>query len=242
MHRIIPILLLLLMACGDSPRTDGAVDVPDTETDIAPESPLDPVDQALKNMLQEETITFSFDATTVSEALDFIRAGKNINVVIDDRIRADLEDLPVTLSVTELDVDSALDLLLRLAGPEYTYVLRDGVVFITDRDGARSDAVLRVHPVGDLTGGRSDFIAPDLILKPAGDGSDEDHPLFGREEEGSDHRKKAQELKDLIIQNIEPDSWEGGDYRISVSGESKLVVVHTPEVQARVARFLDSRR
>ena len=47
MHRIIVISLLLLIACGDSPRTDGAVDVPDTETEVAPEVLLEPVDQAL---------------------------------------------------------------------------------------------------------------------------------------------------------------------------------------------------
>ena len=119
MHRIIALSLLTLVACGDSPRTDGAADVPDGENTVAPEVLLEPVDQALKNRLQTETITFSFDATPLPEALEFIRAGKNLNVVINDRIRADLEDVPVTLSATELEVGSALDLLLRLAGPDW---------------------------------------------------------------------------------------------------------------------------
>jgi general secretion pathway protein D len=47
---------------------------------------------------------------------------------------------------------------------------------------------------------------------------------------------------DLITQNIAPESWEGDDYSINVSGENKLVVKHTPEIQAEVGRFLDDLR
>ncbi|MHC4859195.1 MAG: type II secretion system protein GspD, partial [Planctomycetota bacterium] len=71
---------------------------------------------------------------------------------------------------------------------------------------------------------------------------DEDTPLFGKAEEGEQLLGGgAEELMDLIQGNIHPDSW-GDEFSINVSGESKLVVVHTPEVQAEVASFLDDLR
>jgi general secretion pathway protein D len=122
-------------------------------------------------------------------------------------------------------------------------VLRSGVVFVTNREGARGDAELRIHSVGDLTIRLTNFIAPNLILKPSGSELDEDSPLFGKSEEGAQViGGGAEELMDLILANIEPESWEGGDYTINVSGENNLVVKHTPEIQAEVARFLDDLR
>ncbi len=212
-------------------------------TDIGGATEMDPVDQALKNRLSEETVNFSFEGATMPQALEFIRTLRNINIVIDDKVKADLEAAPVTLTVADLQVSSALDLLLRLAGPDYTYILRDGVVFITNKEGARGKAILRVHSVGDLALKLTNFIAPNLILKPAGAEVDESQPLFGKAEEGEQiFGGGVEDLMDLIIQNIEPDSWEGGSYSINPSGEDKLVVVHTPEVQADVSRFLNDLR
>ncbi|MHC4862312.1 MAG: hypothetical protein ACYTDY_19705, partial [Planctomycetota bacterium] len=199
-------------------------------------------DRALKNRLAADKITFQFEGAPLTDALEFIRTLKGINIVIDDAVRSDLEAAPINLAVTELELDSALDLLLKLAGADFTYVLRDGVLFITNKEGARGEAVLRVHTVGDLTIRLTNFIAPNLILKPAGAEVDEDTPLFGKSEEGEQLLGGgAEELMDLIQGNIQPDTW-GDDYSINVSGETKLVVVHTPEVQAEVARFLDDLR
>ncbi len=215
----------------------------DAITDFGTTASQSPENQDLINQLREEEVTFSFDEATLPQALDFIRTLKNINIVIDDKVRDDLEGAPVTLTVNDLALDSALDLLLRLAGPEYTYILRQGVVFVTNTEGARGDAILRVHAVGDLTFRLTNFVAPNLILQPAGAEVDESTPLFGKSEEGEQIiGGGAEDLMDMIMQNIDPESWEGDDYKISVSGEDKLVVVHTPEVQAEIARLLDDLR
>jgi general secretion pathway protein D len=203
----------------------------------------DPANQNLLNQLREEKVTFSFDEATLPQALDFIRTLKNINIVIDDKVKDDLEGAPVTLTVNELELDSALDLLLRLAGPTYTYILQQGVVFVTNAEGARGDAVLRVHAVGDLTIRLTNFTAPNLILQPAGAEVDEASPIFGKSEEGEQLiGGGAEDLMDMITQNVDPESWEGDNYKINVSGEDKLVVVHTPKVQAEIARLLDDLR
>jgi general secretion pathway protein D len=212
-------------------------------TDLDISSDMDPADQALKNRLQQEIVGFSFENATMPEALDVLRQLKDVNIVIDDAVKSDLEAAPVTLTVTSLEFESALNLLLRLAGTDYTYVLRNGVVFITNREGARGKAILRVHTVGDLTIKLTNFIAPSLILKPAGAEIDDSQPPFGKAEEGEQiFGGGVEDLMQLVIDNIEPESWEGGAFNIQPSGEDKLVVVHTPEVQAEVARFLNDLR
>ena len=199
-------------------------------------------DRALQNRLAAEKITFQFEGAPMTDALEFIRTLKGINIVVDDSIRSDLEAAPINLAVTDLELDSALDLLLRLAGADYTYVIRGGVLYVTNREGARGEAILRVHTVGDLTIRLTNFVAPNLILKPAGAEMDEDTPLFGKSEEGEQLLGGgAEELMDLNQANIQPDTW-GDDYSINVSGDTKLVVVHTPEVQAEIAGFLDDLR
>lgn len=211
-------------------------------TDMGSDGQKSPEDRALANRLREEKVAFTFDETPLPDAIEFIRGVKNLNIVIDDKIKSDLEGAPVSLSVSELEIAAALNLLLKLAGPEYTYTIKNGVVLITNLEGARGEAILHVHPVGDLTIQLTNFIAPDLILKPAGAEVSEDKPLFGKAEEGSQViGGGAEDLMDLIQQNIAPDSWEEG-YTISPSGQDKLVVMHTPEVQQEIARFLDDLR
>ena len=210
-------------------------------TDFGGGAEQSPEDRALANRLREEKVAFTFDETPLPDAVEFIRGVKNLNIVIDDAIKSDLEGAPVSLSVSELEIEAALNLLLKLAGAEYTYTIKNGVVFITNLEGARGEAILRVHPVGDLTIQLTNFIAPDLILKPAGAEVSEDQPLFGKAEEGAAVLGGGTEdLMDLIQQNIHPDSWEEG-YTISPSGTS-LVVMHTPEVQMEIVRFLDDLR
>lgn len=212
-------------------------------SDFGAGAALSPEDQALKNRLSEETITFDFTDATIPQALEFIRTLKGINIVIDDEIKSDLEAAPVTLQVSNLELDSALNLLLQYAGPDYTYTFKNGVVFVTNKEGARGKPVLKVHPVGDLTIRLTNFIAPNLILKPAGSEISEDQPLFGRAEEGEQLLGGgAEELMDLITQNIDPESWESGNYTINVSGTDNLVVNHTPEMQMKVANFLNDLR
>ena len=176
MHRTVVLSLLLLVSCGNSSEPERAIAPPET-------APLGPSDRALVDTLRKETVTFSFDAVTLAKALEFIRNQKNINVIINDRIRADLEGSLVTLDVTDLEIGSSLDLVLRLAGPEYTWVVQDGVVFVTDQEGARNDPVLRVHTVSDRPFNISRFVAPNLILTPAGTDIDESQPIFGKAEE-----------------------------------------------------------
>lgn len=210
-------------------------------TDFGAATQLSPADQALKNRLAEETTEFNFPGVSLSEALEFLRQLHGLNIIVDDEVLADVEGATVTMNVQGLELASALDILLDWGGAELTYVVRNRTIVITNTAGARGEAVLRVHPVGDLTTKLTNFIAPNLVLKPAGADISDDQPQFGGSEEGEVAvGGDASELMDLITANLDPDSW--ADYSISVSGEDTLVVNHTPEMQERIANFLNDLR
>ena len=59
--------------------------------------------------------------------------------------------------------------------------------------------------------------------------------VIGKAEEGEQiFGGGVEDLMQLVIDNIEPESWEGGGFSIQPSGEDKLVVNHTPEIQAEI--------
>lgn len=215
----------------------------DAVSGFAAETSLSPQEQILQNRLRETTVTFNFNNTAFPDVIDHLRITYGFNFFIDPEVQSDLEGRTVTLPLTQpMSMETALEFILQVAGPEYTYVLRGNVIVITNTENARAEPVLRVHAVGDLTINLRNFIAPDLILKPAGSEISEDAPQFGKSEEGDTILSGTiDDLVDLITTNIQPDSWSE-PFTITAGGENKLVVNHTPEVQAEIAAFLDDLR
>jgi type II secretory pathway component GspD/PulD (secretin) len=196
---------------------------------------------ALANRLEEEVVGFDFTDTPFTAVVDFIHNVRNINIVVDERIKGDVDAVTVTLKVNDLSVKNVLDLLLAYGG-DLTYVLRDNLVFITRPEFARGQLKLKVHPVGDLTMRITQFIAPNLILKPAGSEFDEDQPQFGKATEGEAAFTGPDELVELIRTNVGgADSWDQDGVSINPYG-STIVVTHSAQIQNEVASFLDDLR
>jgi len=106
----------------------------------------------------------------------------------------------------------------------------------------KGKAVLRVYNVADLTVRLTNFIAPNLELKPAGSEFDEARPLFGRSMEGEIFFANIDELIDLIYNNVAPEAWDNGLARISSSGPNGIVVIGEPAVHEGVAAYLGELR
>jgi len=98
--------------------------------------------------------------------------------------------------------------------------------------------VLRVYSVADLTVRLTDFIHPNLKLQPAGSEIDESQPLFGAKREGEIFFTGAEEISDLIRNNVRPEVWGGGLSSVRVSGAYGLIVIAEPDVQAEVREYL----
>ena len=199
-----------------------------------------PETEALRNRLAGEDTSFVFDGQTLSEAVGYLSARHGLNIVVDEQVRADADAQPLPpFKLTGVPLKDALELLLSNVNG-LTYRVRGNVVFITRPELAREAPVVRVHPVGDLTMKINNFIAPNLVLKPAGAESDEAAPTFGGQTEGLPAYGEAEDLITLVKDNVgeTPEVWNADGVSIDAQGNSNLLVVAEPALQDAVATFL----
>ena len=98
--------------------------------------------------------------------------------------------------------------------------------------------VLRVYSVADLTVRLTDFVHPNVRLLPAGAEIDEAAPMFGAAWDGEIFFTGAEEIADLIRNNVRPEVWGAGLSSVRVSGAYGLIVIGEPDVQEEVRRYL----
>jgi hypothetical protein len=140
-----------------------------------------------------------------------------------------------------ISVRDALQLVTSMAGDEVVWTVRHEAVIVTTRDKARRPPVIVMHDVRDLTFARTDFVGPRIDrLRLLDDIDDENDSPFGSIGE-SVRETDEEELVTMVQENVAVGTWDDHGHRIDAS-EGFLVVVHTPEVQILVRRFLNALR
>ncbi|MEK7486315.1 MAG: hypothetical protein AABZ60_18490 [Planctomycetota bacterium] len=196
--------------------------------------------QSIKRSLENEKITLDFNDTPFNEVINFIRNVTNVNIVVDPEALAE-DDSGVTLNVTDLKLKSALNILLQFKN--LTAVYQDKVLFITKPDSVAAKGLPKpeLHDVRDLTGALKDFPGISITLDTGGEGADGgagNPALFG---EPPAPAITEEDLSELIKQSISPESWEQEGHSIAISN-GQLLVVHTPDIQNEIRRFLNDLR
>lgn len=192
----------------------------------------------LKSQLKNRTVNLQFEDSPLPPVIDFIRSLSGVNIVIDPEIRGDLDGvtIPGSLKLDNITVEYALNILLSYA-TDATYTFREGVVFITKKAKAFGKTVVRLHDIRDISFGITSFTSPDLNLVLSGQ-EDEDAPPPWGKIEAKEPQVKPEDIIELIRANVSPDTWDQNPGSIDVQG-GRLLVVHTPEVQQEVQKFLE---
>src|ERR1039457_988310 len=107
----------------------------------------------IKKKLQRK-VTFEFVDTPFDQAVDFLRHVANVTMIIDSKVAA-AGLPPITLRVTDMSMDLALDWVLKLA--DLQYALKDNAVFISKAQNLIESVELRIYDVSDLTQTVPDF-------------------------------------------------------------------------------------
>ena len=113
-----------------------------------------------------ETVTAEFVDAALSDVITFYQDSTGINFVIfaNDLGQDGLTtDEPVNISVENISLKTALDLVLEPIG--LTYVLDRDVVKITTRGRAEEMLKTRVYPVGDLCQTPIDYLMLESVIK-----------------------------------------------------------------------------
>jgi len=202
---------------------------------------LSPEEQNVQNLLRTRVIDLPFDKIPFPQVRDYLTAASGLNFVIDARTKDDLEAAEISIQANRVTVEDALKLIMLQASPDGNVVweVTGNVVRFIKKEHQKRNMVLQIHPVADLVLPLTDFIPPQITQVGVSD--DSDRPIFGGQaEEAPTQFGTIEELNELVKSSVAPDQWEAPATN-TIQGKN-LVYYNTPEVQAKVAQFLDDLR
>ncbi len=200
-------------------------------------------DTEVADELSRVRIPVSFEDVTLSEVVDHLAQVAGVNIVVspDAQDEADSMDPYNLQDRANQPIDRILRILLEdLSNPPLTYTIRDGVVHVITNDEARSDYVLDIYDIRDLTVTPTDYKSNDFNLLPSG--TDVDSFRDGVEDEEPIPFIGEDALQSLIEENISPDSWTDDPERTIQLLPGQLVVRQTPDVHAQIKSLLTDLR
>ena len=181
----------------------------------------------VERILIETVVSFNFQDQPVEQVAEYLSTLGNINVVLD---RAKIQPgQTVTLKLNNVSLETALKLVTEAIAMKY--VIRDGVVLISDAEGTKQVPITRVYDVLDLVAEIPDFEGPDFSLGTTttnnggtntgfgggaplwgGGGGGGGTGTGGQAGQGKTLEERTQELVDMIKQVIAPGTWDTGGY------------------------------
>lgn len=207
----------------------------------------------------EEKITVDLIGTPLPQAIDTISRESGVNILISPNYVGILAGQSITLSIKELPVVKALNLMC--LATENDWYIREGVVLIAPKKFVRSLRVkTEVYDIRELIQSVPNYLGPDLSIdgtlsntnsggsaagtsesygKGGGGGS-----LFGGDSDsdlGDDNMSRSELVEQVtaLIQSTAgtPDEWLDDDSTIT-EFNGNLIVKTTPEVHAQVGALL----
>lgn len=179
-------------------------------------------------------VTLEFRDTPLADVVDFIRDVAAVNILIDasvrDRYGAD--PVKVTLSVKDLPLRSALNLVLEPRGLTLRY--RDGVLMVMTGVEANKDLNMEVYDVRDLLMPIRDFPGPEISLASFAEGK---AGVVIAPEEGP-----PPITEDFIVEMVKKhcgkDTWDVNPKTSANLHNGLLIVTQTPAVHKQVRELL----
>ena len=177
-------------------------------------------DRLVYQKLETTIVSFTFNEQPLEEAINFLATLGDVNIVIDrKKVEA---GKTVTLKLTNVPLLTAVKLVTEQAGLKW--IVREGVVFLSDEEGTKREPVTIVYDVADFLAIPPNFKGPNIELQSigaaaarGGSGGSGGGGIFGgdseEESDETDDSKKSseellKELVDLIKSVIEPGTWD----------------------------------
>jgi len=207
----------------------------------------DPEVQAIVTRLAEQRMDADFQNMTLVQVANNIFFSTDIPVSVDPEVSQELDDAGEMVNLSnlrDLPVESVLNILVDQVGQDLAWTIRNGRVYITKKEKAAGNPIVRVHNIQDLTFPITDFKGADIrdIPLPGQAGDDAETTIFNSELDRV-RLISPDEVLNLVRENIARESWDANEaYSIDFVDSQNLLVIHTPEVQAQVADFLDDLR
>ena len=154
-------------------------------------------DQAVTQKLDTTIVSFTFSEQPLEEAVEFLQTLAGVNIVLDKRkVEA---GKTVTLKLANVELVTAVKLITEQVGLKW--IVRDGVIFISDEEGTKQEPVTVVYDVSDLLTVPPNYQGPEMELQSisanrGGSGGSSSGSIFGdtgNADTGNDDAKKSRE-------------------------------------------------
>ena len=202
--------------------------IAELEEDIQPE------DQEILDKLKSIRITIDMQDAPLTAIMDYIREISGLNIHIDSQAIENPDEEIISFKVSDIVLDGALRLML---GPrQLGYRVDGGVVVITSQDALKTDVVLELYDVQDLTYGMQDFPGVDINLAQDAIGT-----VISAGEE-TIQQFTGEDLASLIMNTIYREEWEEADGKSIQFQNGLLIVRNAIPVHRSITKFLSDLR
>ena len=203
----------------------------------------DPWKAEIRKRLQRK-VTFEFADTPLVDAIEFLRHLANVTMIIDPAV---IKASPpqINLRVTDMNLDLALEWILKLA--ELEYVLQDSAIYISKPQTLQPPLEMKIYDVSDLTQNIQDFPGPEFQITTQGDKSQQGAggaaggaltPFGGAKPVAPTNAT----IQEMIKTRIRPDMWDPATGASIEEKGGKLVVMQRPEIHNLIDQLLSNFR
>ena len=184
--------------------------------------------------LRGTVMTVDWKEQALTDVIKELRRRLRFNILVARPMKEMVEEEAVDLTLNNVRASTILKVLAEQH--KFVFQYREGIVWITTQEDAFQKAlVLKLYSVHLLLYTPPDFPAPGIGINPGGVTSEDD------EEEVEREQKDPEFLLDLIRQATGTALWDIEGVTLQIS-KGTLVVKHSPEVQRKVSRFINSLR
>lgn len=186
---------------------------------------------------------------SLSQVVQYVQNYTNLPIIVDPAAENYvLEESGATFTLdfeNALTVEQALNRIVSIAGgedQEITWTVKYDAVYVTTKEKALGQPVVKVHDVKDLIFGLTDFVGPRinrirLLEELEDDDGGGQYPTIFESVQIID----IEDLANLIRDTIAPSSWDREGVGID-PGVGNLIVRQTAEVQEEIQAFLEDLR
>lgn len=102
----------------------------------------------LKQALKERRVDINFEATPLSDVVNFLRSLVDLNIVLDPNLEdKEIRERLISLQLSDITLGAALDFI---CGKDLIYIVKNDAILITTRAALQGELSIQVYDVRDL--------------------------------------------------------------------------------------------
>lgn len=200
-------------------------------------TPEDPEVARIKEIMRQKDVNLRFNESPLNAVVQYLSQEAGVNIILSKEVRDQgLDEEEITLPVSQVKLGSALSLLMDYLQGLRFFVENGAIIIGTEEEAHGKGVITRIFNVKDLLGGYRMFPGEQIRL-------DRDEPDWGENQDEEEPIEIVMDdLPDLVMQAVAPDSWDQDVTNVQVGPNGTLIARNTIEILGEVGGLLDDLR